>query len=285
MTPDGSRLVAVLQDPLINEPGPNNGRDGRNLRIVVFDNDAASATYGSSIAQYAYPLELQADVRARILADGGIATATDPRQGRNIGLSAVLALNAWEMLVLERDNRGIGVDDPAGAGVIGTKRIYHIDLTGATDVTGIALPGGALPVGVTPVAKSPVLLDLALDTVLPGGKKAEKWEGLAVGPRLKDGSCLVITGTDNDYSVTQSAGAVQYDVYVDFLGGSLQRDLDSPATLDGVEVGPVPDGYSLIPGVLHAYKVPSAYLGGQCAGDDASDDLGGDTDAEEDLLD
>ncbi len=42
-----SRLFAVLQDPLINEPGPNNGRTGRNVRIVVFDNDRHSPTLRS----------------------------------------------------------------------------------------------------------------------------------------------------------------------------------------------------------------------------------------------
>ncbi len=46
ITPDGKRLYAVLQDPLINEPPANNGRNGRNLRIVVFDNDHRSPTYG-----------------------------------------------------------------------------------------------------------------------------------------------------------------------------------------------------------------------------------------------
>lgn len=87
VTPDGRKLYAVLQDPLVNEPPLNNGRNGRNLRIVVFDNDRDSATFGTSIAQYAYQLELQADVAARIVAAGGNATTTNPRQGRNIGLS------------------------------------------------------------------------------------------------------------------------------------------------------------------------------------------------------
>lgn len=35
-----------------------------------------------------------------------------------------------------------------------------------------------------------------------GGVSPEKWEGLAIGPRLDDGSYLVLAGTDNDYSVT-----------------------------------------------------------------------------------
>ena len=141
ITPDGKKLYAVLQDPLVNEPPPNNGRNGRNLRIVVFDNDRESATFGTSIAQYAYQLELQADVAARIIAAGGAATGTDPRQGRNIGLSAIVAVNEHEFLVLERDNRGIGVDDPAGANVVGSKRIYKIQIDPlTTDISNVSLP-------------------------------------------------------------------------------------------------------------------------------------------------
>ena len=41
--------------------------------------------------------------------------------------------------MLERDNRGIGVDDPIGARAVGSKRIYKINITGATDVTAISL--------------------------------------------------------------------------------------------------------------------------------------------------
>ena len=257
VTPSGKRLVAVLQDPLVNEPSPDDGRDGRNVRVVVYDNNPASGSYARAIAQHVYQLEPQPDVQARIVAAGGSASATDPRQGRNIGLSAIVALSDQEFLVLERDNRGIGVDNPAGTGVIGTKRVYRIDIEGATDVTAMALPAGDLA-GVTPVAKSAVLIDLAADTVLPRGKQPEKWEGLAMGPRLKDGSYLVLAGTDNDYSVTQDTSAVQHDVYVDFRGGSVQRDIDSPTTLDGAEVGPVPRGFALLPGVLHAYKVRAA---------------------------
>jgi hypothetical protein len=261
ITPDGSRLYAVLQDPLVNEPGPNNGRDGRNVRVVAFDNNWWSPTYGQSVAQFAYQLEAQADVRARIIAAGGQASATDPRQGRNLGLSAIVAINRHEFLVLERDNRGIGVDDPAGKNVVGSKRVFKIDIRGATDVTSIALPAGDLPAGVTPVSKSDVFIDLAANTLLPNGKLAEKWEGLAIGPQLKNGAYSLIAGNDNDYSVTQTGSGTQYDVYVDFAGGTMQRDLDKPTTLDGVEVGAPPSGYSLIPGVLHAYRVPQKDLG------------------------
>jgi len=265
ITPDAKKLYGVLQDPLTNEPPTNNGRDGRNLRIIVFDNDRQSPTYGTSIAQYAYQLELQADVAARIVSAGGVATPTDPRQGRNIGLSAITAINDHEFLVLERDNRGIGVDDPAGANVVGSKRIYKINVTGATDIANTALPadGNLTGASITPVTKDPsVFIDLAADTVLPNGKRVEKWEGLAIGPQLKNGARLILTGNDNDFSVTQNASSVQFDVYVDFNGNSVQRDIDHPTTLNGQEVGPVPAGFVLLPGVLHAYKASATDLAG-----------------------
>ena len=88
----------------------------------------------------------QAAVAARINAIlPGNATATNPRQGRNIGVSAIIAINDTQFLVLERDNRGIGVDDPAGANAVGSKRVFKIDITNATDVTDVLVRLIALP--------------------------------------------------------------------------------------------------------------------------------------------
>ncbi|MCM3880104.1 MAG: esterase-like activity of phytase family protein [Vicinamibacterales bacterium] len=288
ISPDGKKLFAVLQDPLINE-GPrtsgtpentdNDGRDGQWVRIVVFDNDWWSPTYRKSIAQYAYQLESQQAIAARILAAGGSAVAAprvnlpgsandvspDPSQGRNIGLSAIVALNDHQFLVIERDNRGIGVDDPIGANVVGSKRVYKIDITGATDVSNEDLPdsGDLAASGIVPVTKdSEVFIDLTLNSQLPNGKQAEKWEGLTIGPRLLGGRHLILTGNDSDYSVTQTGAGTQFDIYVNFLGGSVQRDLDNPTLLNGVLVGPPPAGYSLLPSVLHAYRASARDLAG-----------------------
>jgi hypothetical protein len=112
------------------------------------------------------------------------------------------------------------------------------------------------------VTKSDVFIDLAENTLLPNGKQAEKWEGLAIGPRLKNGAHLILTGNDNDYSVTQSGSGVQFDVYVDFNGSSVQRDIDQPTMLNGAFVGPPPAGFVLLPGVLHAYKASATDLAG-----------------------
>jgi hypothetical protein len=137
----------------------------------------------------------------------------------------------------------------------------------------------------TPVAKQAApWLDLALPATLAdaslaalGGLSPEKWEGLAIGPRLADGSHLVLAGTDNDYSVTQNADGVQYAVY--FKAGAtpsrLRCDIGGFANCaavnaDGSLGAALPAGfdaagYRLIPGVLHAYKASAADLAGYLA--------------------
>ena len=290
VSPDGSRLFAVLQDPLLDE-GPhsdatdNDGRDGRNVRIVVFDNRWWSRTYRQSVAQYVYPLEARGAVAARIVAAGGTVTATDPRQGRNIGLSAIVAINDHQFLVLERDNRGIGVDNPTGLGpaggpipllgVTGSKRVYKIDIDGATDVSALGLPddGNLAADGIVPVQKNDadVFINLSARTLLPNGNQAEKWEGLAIGPRLLGGGRVIVAGNDNDYSVTQTGSGQQFDVYVNFAGSFARCVLDDPtrcivnppATDTPITTRvTVPKGYSLLPGVLHAYRASARDLAG-----------------------
>ena len=63
----------------------------------------------------------------------------------------------------------------------------------------------------TPVAESAKVLDLDADSLAAlGNKSPEKWEGLAIGPRLASGDYLLLAGTDNDYSVTQNGSGEQF---------------------------------------------------------------------------
>jgi hypothetical protein len=291
ISPNGMRIYATLQDPLINE-GPrsdatdltgNDGRDARMVRIIVFDNDSRSPRYRQSVAQYVYQLEPQLAVRTRILAAGGSASEIEPRQGRDIGLCAIAALNANQFLVIERDNRGIGVTNPAGRGngvmpslaVVGSKRVFKIDISGATDVSAVPLPedGNLAAAGIRPVAKNDaqVFIDLAGNTVLPNGNQVEKWEGLTIGPRLRGGGYVIVAGTDNDFSVAQGIDGQPVDIYVDFRGNVAKCVLDSrslceinPPAADTVIDDPVPvsDGFTLLPGVLHAYRASPRDLAG-----------------------
>ncbi|HEU5293399.1 MAG TPA: esterase-like activity of phytase family protein [Burkholderiaceae bacterium] len=243
ISPDGRSAFAMLQSAMLDE----GGADGVYNRIVQFDTRT-----GRSVAQYAYRME-------------------GASQGR--GISALIALNATEFLVLERNNRGLGVDATLASP---NKKVFRIDLTGATDVSDINLdaPGAVF----TPVTKSAApWLDLAAPATLThpslaslGGVSPEKWEGLTIGPRLADGSHLVLAGTDNDFSVTQNPSATQFDVYHRFGADRIRCDVGTfsncvAVNADGSTGAALPAGfdftnYQLIPGVLHAYKASAADL-------------------------
>jgi hypothetical protein len=237
ISPDGAYAYAMLQSARLDEGGSN----GRCNRIVKFDTETRTA-----VAQYAYQME-------------------DSSQGR--GISALLAVNDHVFLVLERNNRGIGVGAVLSPP---NKKVYRIDLDGAEDVSDISLSNTKCPEYA--VTKTGPFLDLAANT-LPalGNKVPEKWEGLAIGPRLKGGNYLLLAGTDNDYSVTQNAGGEQFDVYFRFadddpFASSMQCPLGTTTgcfkTTGGALTELPSDGsYTLLPGVLHAYKVPTADLG------------------------
>jgi len=235
ISPDGKFTYAMLQSPMLDEGGLGNGRYNR---IVKFDN----AT-GLAVAQYAYLME-------------------GSSQGR--GISALVALNDHEFLVLERNNRGVGV---ASELTPPNKKVYKIDITGASDVSDITLPdSGPLPGGRVPVTKSATpFFSLDANTLAAfGGRVPEKLEGLSIGPRLSDGQYLILAGTDNDFSVTQIAGSTtQFDVYYNpTTGARIQCDLgtfancfsiNTDGTLGNAFAGST-TGFDLIPGLLYAFK-------------------------------
>ncbi len=246
ISPNGKKLFAILQDPLINEgkddQGNPSGSYSRNLRLVEFD----TAT-GRSRAQYVYQLESLADINSGV----PLAPFKLSSQGINIGVSAMTALNNHELLVLERDNRGLGVGDPTSLNPpVSTKRIYKIDLRGATDISNISLTDtNDLPSDVQPVSKSTSpLIDIAAILQASGQLVPEKIEGLAIGPQLADGSYAVIVGTDNDFSITQNSSGTQFDVCT----GSTQVAIDSGC----------PVGQTLIPTYIYSFKVSAKELKG-----------------------
>lgn len=238
ISPDGTKLFAILQNPLVNEGDPD-GRRSPNLRLVEFD-----TTTAQSVAQYIYTLESIEEINKRIP-----KTENDfgsNAQGRNIGISAITALNDHEFLVLERDNRGFGVEDPTSSQPIGSKRVYKIDINGATDVSDISLAGtNKLPAGVTAVSKS-LFIDIAASLQATGQIVPEKFEGLAIGPKLADGSYALLIGTDNDFSVTQTGSGTQLNVCTD----GTKVDIDTKC----------PTGSTLIPTYLYSFKASSSEL-------------------------
>jgi len=123
ISPDGKTLFGFVQSPLIEDGGDG----GRANRIVTVDLETGAT------AQYAYD---------NYLAD----------KGKAYNSSELLALNDHELLVLERDGKGLGDDSSAVV-----KRVYKIDLTGAQDVSDLA---GASALLSKAVAKT-LFLDVA----------------------------------------------------------------------------------------------------------------------------
>lgn len=236
ISPDGKYAYAMLQSAMIDEGGGN----GSVNRIVKFD-----VSTGEAVGQYAYQMK---------------------QSGQGQGISSLVAINDHEFYVLERNNRGIGV---GATFATADKEVYKIDITGATDVSNIDLDSGT---AYTKVTKSVQILDLDANTLSAlGNKSPEKWEGLAIGPKLADGSFLMLAGTDNDYSVTQNTSGAQLDVYFRFsdtdpYASSIQCPLGTTSGCIGAATSVPGDGsYKLLPGVLHAYKVSATELAGYTA--------------------
>ena len=209
------KVYAVMQDPLVNEGSSNDGRRSRNVRIVEFD-----PVTGAAERQFIYQLDSITDINGRVVAadsTGALFTAT--QQGRSIGVSSITAMPDGTFLVIERDNRGLGVDDPNGATVIGQKRVYRIDLTGATDVSAISLAGTNNLGSIVPASKT-LYLDVQAALRATGQNSFEKLEGLAFGPTFAGGGFSLILVTDNDFSVTQSGSGEQFDVCTSGVGGT-----------------------------------------------------------------
>jgi hypothetical protein len=241
LSPDGRTAFAILQDPLVNEGAQDDGRRSRNVRIVTYD-----VATGQAGAQYIYELESIASINAGLPA-GQTFSATN--QGRSIGVSSIHALADGRFVIIERDNRGLGVDDPTQANAVGLKSAFVISLAGATDVANISLAGtNTLPAGVRAVTKTP-FLDIRAKLLAAGVPLPEKLEGLAFGPRLANGGVSLILITDNDFSVTQTGSGTQLDVCTSGAGG-----VTSQVTLGALCAA----GQALIPTSIYSFSLDAA---------------------------
>lgn len=170
ITPAGDRLVAMIQDPLLQDcdSRENDKCQGLNNRLLDLDLKTGE------VHEYAYPLE-------------------DPANG----VSELLALNEHEFLVLERDTRS-GQETRF-------KKIFRISLLGASDVHTIQSLARDKATGTGSPAWVPVSKTGFLDLLAFGiTDMPEKLEGMTFGPDLEDGRHLLLISSDNDFSSKES---------------------------------------------------------------------------------
>ena len=174
VTPDGRLLVGLMQNPVDN-PTTDIRKTSKLNRLVTY-NPRSGATQ-----QYAYIMEATSSV-----------------------VSEIAAVTATTFIVSERDQLFPG--DPKSPAKL--KRIYKIDLAGATDLSdpengrnGRLVNGKTLEqlsdeelrtAGIVPVAKELVVDLLAM----PGGYPHDKSEGLAV---ISD--TLIAVSNDDDFGI------------------------------------------------------------------------------------
>jgi hypothetical protein len=183
ITPDGRYLLGAMQAPLIQDGGDNT----RLTRMLLFD----TTRPGDRPKEFLYKLN-------ESIPDLNISKT---------GVSDVVAINDHQFVVDERDGQ---------ANV--TKHAYTIDITGATDISGIESLSALSPAeldAIVPVGKSAApLIDLRdltlgkLDEVPPGYEPGfpDKIEGLAFGPDLPDGRHLLLVTNDDDFRGATVAG-------------------------------------------------------------------------------
>lgn len=169
----GNVLVGMIQDPLAN-PTTAAAKASRLLRIVVVD------LQRHTTKQYAYLMD-------------------DP----SYGVSEIEAVSSTRFLVDERDGKFFG--DPAGPSV--QKKLYLIDLSGATDISDPANgPNGLMVNGKT--LEQMTTTDLAANHIVPVSKtvvvdllKYGYTHDKAEGVVLLDGGRTIGVSNDDDSGV------------------------------------------------------------------------------------
>ncbi|NWG31403.1 MAG: esterase-like activity of phytase family protein [Rhodocyclaceae bacterium] len=165
ITPDGKTLIGFMQSALLQDGG-----DGAKANRIVTIDIASGAT-----KQYAY---------------------NNVIGSKSYNSSEILALNDHQLLVLERDGKGMG--DGSDAKI---KQIWAVDLTGAEDVTNLS--GQAALLAKAPTKKLFLDIKSALNAFgITDDKIPAKLEGIAFGQDIVEDGILYHTlylANDNDF--------------------------------------------------------------------------------------
>jgi len=206
ITPDGRTLVGIMQNSLIQDGGSK----GTLLRLVTIDIASGNVTH-----QFGY-----------VLTAGS-------------GVSEICALNNHEFLVDERDGSGREANVPPGNSTNAkVKQLFKIDLTGATDISGLDDGSMTLSEAINDAVPKTLFLDIVKSlTAASLGANAfaldeipSKIEGVAFGPDVREGNTTIHTlwiANDNDFviNVNDSSGDPILNPSQFFVFGFTDADL------------------------------------------------------------
>jgi hypothetical protein len=251
LSPDGTKLFALLQSATIQDSGAGNQGRANAVRLLVYDVSASNAPDQPS-AQYVIQLP-------RIDDNGGT-----PAVNRAGAQSSIIALNDHQLLILSRDGNGRGA---TGSPVF--KSILLADISGATNINGLfdaegnaVAPGGVLNASVKPITWIEALnmlgrLDLSITELeqfglnlatAPGdiNSLAEKWEALALVSAmdpLAPSDYFLFIGNDNDF-LTQSGKLLDANGGLQDYNAGLEND--TMVLAFRVQVVPEPGSLGLV---------------------------------------
>ena len=171
---------------------------GSPVRLLEFDVAENAASAGDQFVYVVEPIH-------------GSSTLGSPQSG----LSELLALPDGTLLGLERS---VAFTSP-----IYLSRIYEIDFDGATDVSVVPFATGLIGQTYTPVGKE-LLWAGAAD-----GNSGQNLEGLALGPRLANGSWVLLGVVDDGDSLSSNT-IVSFEI-----SANPSADFDADGSVDGFD--------------------------------------------------
>lgn len=245
ISPDGTRLFAMLQSATVQDSG--SGNQGRtNTRVLVYDISGGAEVPTDPVDQYVLQLpKIDSDLNG-----------SPDRAGAQSG---ILALDNLKLLILSRDGNGRGANtlSPVFKSVLLADLATGSDIDGLHDAAGNRVTTGGnsdvLLGSVTPVAWTEALnilgkIDLGVTELEHFGVNltandintlSEKWEGMALVPTL-DGNpndYFLFLGNDNDFQ-TASGFLTQADGTT--LGYVADLENDTMLLAFRVTIAPVP---------------------------------------------
>src|SRR6266508_1086672 len=204
---------------------PNNERgslrfDPEGIRVGFFGTFFISDEYGPNVFEFdlfgrllrrlnvpsKFKIENpSADPNAELLLNTSGRQANRGMEGLAISPNDRFLFGIMQNALLQDNGLNPGTTDRLGLNnrilkidLLTGKKIYKIDINGATDVSGVdSLPAGPLPADIAPVQKT-LFIDLLDPAFNLAPTIAEKIEGLAWGPDLPDGRHVLYVISDND---------------------------------------------------------------------------------------